>query len=156
MSFYLEDLNEIEIRTSLMKYYSSESMTHGAFILTATIGLFTFFQAKNELVKTITIVHPKTLTSLVLGFLLSLLFYFMIRTIFWSAISSYALHVLPKKSEDLPLNALYRLHKSCLDLFKQHHPVMNFLAGPTREAVSQLILYATIAICTAAALYLIF
>jgi hypothetical protein len=156
MSFYFDDSDEIGTRNSLVKYYSSESITHGTFILTTVIGLFAFFQAKKELETMLTMIPPKILSSLVLGFLLSLLVYFTIKAIFWGTISSYALHVLPKKSEEIPGNALYRLHVSCLCYFKKHHPFINFLVGPGRPTLLNVFFYFVIALLIASAECFIF
>jgi len=129
---------EQKARESLLRYYYSECMAHGTYILTVVIGIFTFLevlgnvQFPNEL-------WQKIVISLGLGLLSVIGFRFVVRTKLWGVMATDILCVKPMSTEDAAdrlkarlwkgttnITLLIRLQYACAALFKDNHKIWGF------------------------------
>lgn len=129
---------EQKARESLLRYYHSECMAHGTYILTVAIGIFAFLevlryvQFPNE-------VWQKIVISLGLGLFSIIGFRFLVRTKLWGVMASDILCVKPmsyeKAAERLKarlwkgtanITLLIRLQYACEALFKDNHKIWGF------------------------------
>lgn len=130
---------ELDARSSLLKYYYSECMAHGAYILTATIGIFTLIQAfsyiqfQSGLVKQIIFI-------IAFGGLIGLNIYFIFRSLRWAHFANSILWVRPLgyqkevkafegKLSETRLTMMIRLHDACRDSVIKWHNCIYMLSN---------------------------
>jgi hypothetical protein len=122
---------ELDARNSLLKYYYTECMAHGAYILTATIGIFGLIQAfsyiqfQNEFVKQVIFI-------VAVGGLIGLNIYFIFRSLRWAHFANSILWVKPIdyqkeakafecKLSETRLTMMIRLHDACRNSVVKFH-----------------------------------
>jgi hypothetical protein len=125
-----------DVRDCLLKYYSSETVAHGGYILTIAIIIFAVIAAKQFIPATITVLVPLKTDVCLLSIFLTLGSYFAARTVYWGTLTGYAIHRLPiseeealKRMPSASIGLLYRISESCYDQFRSTHPIWNFFVG---------------------------
>ena len=143
-------------RQTLLKYYSSECMTHGSHIVAIAIGLFAFVE----------IIVKGLLGEPAICFIVSTFFtvsvYTVARIVLWGTLASDSLHVRPwsyentaqKLSSKLPFRSLneegesvtflLRLHYACFDKWAKNHIFWNSFAGEKFQGKLYLVLFITV------------
>jgi hypothetical protein len=144
MNYFLDsEENEQQARDSLLKYYSSESLAHGTYILAVAIGVFTFLQTipvANDNIHGIWLSGYITLMTCSFAYVGA---YFFVRTLFWGILTSAAMEAMPMSHADLAKHPdsksdkeyfpiIVRIHYRCIEEFRQHHRVINFLNSAKR------------------------
>ena len=130
-----------EDRRALLKYYSSQSSQHTAYILTLTVGFFTFVQAL-QYVKLVDISRNIFIAIVLSGFF-TVFWYLLLRTIFWGTLSSLACYHRSIPIEDyckrvayaynrniVCITNLQRLNYECIDGYKRDHRFLYYAMKP--------------------------
>lgn len=149
VNWFDNDEEEQRARDSLLRHYSSECMSHGAYIVTVAIGALTFVQA-TPYIQDIIPVEKGILISFAFSLLLTAFIFLASRIIFWGTIASTILHVRPattmeikrefgKDFDNSPL--LVKLEFSCIMDLKKIHPWLYEFAGPMRSTARQFLHY---------------
>lgn len=124
--FTLNSKNKQDARIALLKYYSSECVAHGAYLVAISIGFLSLTEVDSipftsELVRSI-------VTSLLLSLFIVLLVYTLGRAFFWSYLRTTILSVRPKEENAVKFEAdktivtfVQRLHLACVDYVKEKH-----------------------------------
>ena len=126
-----------QARQSLLKFYSNKCVTHGAYILTTFIVIFTFLQAFPRI--QVSIEWRRWISSSMLGFFTALAFLMASRSLYWSKLESIVLWVKPASDEDFLLSKksldiveitiLKRLAKACEDNVKKYKKPLFWLSS---------------------------
>jgi hypothetical protein len=138
-----EDI-EIRTRDSLLRYYSSECTTHGAYILSTAVGIFAFFQVASEIDKInfLTLNVGWVLTAVILSGFITISILFVARIIYWGTLTSVVTHVGELSIEEAKkginptrdkITFLLRLHRACVYYFTVSHTTLNHLVGVNRK-----------------------
>jgi len=108
-----------DARTALLRYYSSECIAHGAYLLALAVAFLGFVEFK--------FVTATTL-SLIAGGFIVLFVYVLGRTVVWGYLRSAILGVRPKREggvgydpESTAVTFLLQLHEGCVDYVKKKH-----------------------------------
>ena len=135
--------DEQDARIALLRYYSSECVTHGTYILTIAVLIFTSLEVYTR----ITLLN-ETATNLVFSFILSFLFtmgfYLLMRLILWGYLITPLMWIKPltyeKAAEKLKcvqdkasVNLMIRLHLACGEFVKRAHKTVSKYAHPRHE-----------------------
>jgi len=117
-----------DARAALLKYYSSETIAHGAYLISLAVGFFGFMQLL-PLFEPIEALQR----ALLLGFFLSIFFGLVVhilgRTFFWGYLSSEVLWTTPLKESEIKVEegtgaTLHvRLHQACSCRVRQKYKV---------------------------------
>jgi len=122
----LTSKNKQDARIALLKYYSSECVAHGAYLIAISLGFLSLTEIDSipftsELVRSIA-------ASLLLSLFTVLLVYTLGRTFFWSYLRTTILSVKPKDENAVKYEAdkttvtfVQRLHLACVDYVKEKH-----------------------------------
>ena len=123
-----ESNEDLKVRDTLNRYYSSECTVHGGYILSVAVAFFAFLQFANTIVKSFPL--PYLFISVVSSLFITAVTYFLARTVLWGTVASFVLHTR-KLSEDEArkiakddhdeINAMIRLHLACVKRFEDHH-----------------------------------
>ncbi len=122
-----------DARIALLKYYSSECVAHGAYLVAIAVGFFAFVEVTPP--KTGVDFLPFTsapargiIASLVLSVFIILFIYVLGRTFFWGYLTMTILSVRPKGESEVKFEAertnvtfIQRLHVACIDYLKEKH-----------------------------------
>ena len=143
MSFFFENPHEQDARDCLLKYYSSEGVAHGSYVLSVAIGFFAFIQAVQYIpeiyVSTVIPLIENSIKDVLIFFILSTFIafglYLFARTVYWGVLSGYALHVPPvsyqeaERRDPSGTNLIHRLNWACIENFRKHHSDLNQFVG---------------------------
>lgn len=122
-----------DARIALLKYYSSECVAHGAYLVAIAVGFFAlvevaplmtgvdFLPFTSELARGI-------VASLMLSVFIILFIYVLGRTFFWGYLTTVILSVKPKGKNEVEFEAerttvtfIQRLHVACVDYVREKH-----------------------------------
>jgi len=118
--------NKQDARIALLKYYSSECVAHGVYLIAISLGFLSLTEIDSipftsELVRSI-------VASLLLSLFIVLLVYTLGRTFFWSYLRTTILSVKPKEEnavkyevDKTTVTFVQRLHLACVDYVKEKH-----------------------------------
>jgi len=126
--FLLSDRDVQDARAALLKYYSSETIAHGAYLISLAVGFFGFVQLL-PLFETIEALQRALLLGFFFSIFLGLVVHILGRTFFWGYLSSEALWATPLKESEVTIEGrtsatlLIRLHQACGGRVKQKHKV---------------------------------
>jgi hypothetical protein len=137
----IDEKDLAEDRRALLKYYSSQSNQHTAYILTLTIAFFAFVQAL-QYVKLMDIAR-NAFIAIMLSIFFTLFWYLLQRTFFWGTLSSLACYHRPIPIEDycervkyayskkiVSITMLQRLNYECIDEYKKDHSFLYHAMNP--------------------------
>jgi len=126
-----------DARIALLGYYSSECMTHSAYLVAIAIGLFGLVEATPLILGFATSVGflsstPELTTSIIASLILSvfivLIIYILGRTFFWGYLTTAILNVKAKEESEVECEAerttvtfIQRLHLACVDYVREKH-----------------------------------
>lgn len=114
--------DEQDARTALLRYYSSECVAHGAYILTIALGIYGLFEVLPNLS---TVQIKNVIMSLGLSAFFALGITIVGRLFFWGYLASAVLRVKPSQKvileEGTTVTLLDRLHKACSEYVKKKH-----------------------------------
>lgn len=126
-------------RMALLRYYSSECMAHGAYLLALAVAFLGFVEATPYALEFVTSVFSSTLSEkFVTGIILSsmvsglifLAVYVLGRIVVWGYLRSAILKVKPKTGsevmydwERITVTFMLQLHVACLDYVKKRHGI---------------------------------
>jgi len=125
-----------DARIALLKYYSSECVTHGAYVLALAVGFVGFVEAIPLILKFETSIDfpfsPELVIGIVVSLLLStfivLMIYILGRTFFLGYLTTSILSVKPKEESEVECEAerttvtfIQRLHLACVDYVREKH-----------------------------------
>ena len=126
-----------DARIALLKYYSSECVAHGAYLVALAVGFFGLVEVTPLILRFVASVDfiPFTLelargivASLILSVFIVLIIYILGRTFFWSYLTTAVLNVKPKEeseveyeSERTTVTFVQRLHVACVDYVREKH-----------------------------------
>jgi len=124
-------------RIALLKYYSSECMTHGAYLVAIAIGFFGLVEATPLILNFVTSVDflssaPELASSIIVYLMWSVFIFFFIynfgRTFYWGYLTTAALNVKPKEESEVECESgritvtfILRLHLACVDYVREEH-----------------------------------
>lgn len=147
---YVDEEDLEEDRRTLLKYYSSQSSQHIAYVLTLSIGFFTFIQALQYL--KLAGVSRDVLVSVLLSSFLTIFWYLLLRTFFWGTLSSLACYHRPISEEEycrrvayeynkkiVCITTLQRLNFECIDAYKRDHLIRYYAMKPKSCALLWLV-----------------
>ncbi len=115
-----------DARIALLKYYSSECVAHGAYLIAISLGFLSLTEIDSipftsELARGI-------VASLILSVFIVLIIYILGRTFFWSYLRTTILNVKPKEESEVEYESdrttvtfVQRLHVACVDYVKEKH-----------------------------------
>jgi hypothetical protein len=143
MCSLFDNPHEQDARDCLLKYYNSEGIAHGSYVLSVAVGFFAFVQAIQYIpeisVSTIIPIFENSIKDLIIFSILSTFvtfgLYLFARTVYWGVLSGYALHVPPMSYEEAhrrdpaATNLIHRLNVACVEYFEAHHSDANLLVG---------------------------
>ena len=142
MSLLFDNPYEQDARDCLLKYYSSEGVSHGSYVLSVAIGFFAFIQAIPYIpeisVSTIPIIEnsfKESISICIFSTFITLGLYLLARTLYWGVLSGYALHVPPISYQEAyrcdpsATNIIHRLNQACVAFFGINHPNLNWFVG---------------------------
>jgi hypothetical protein len=145
LSLLFDNPRELDARDCLLKYYNSEGVAHGSYVLSIAIGFFAFIQAVPYIpeisVLTIPIIEisfKELVSVLVFSAFITIGLYLLARTLFWGVLSGYATHVppLPYKetleSSPSATNLIYRLNQACIAKFRTRHSCLHWFVGTSK------------------------
>jgi hypothetical protein len=126
-----------DARMALLRYYSSECMVHGAYLLALAVAFLGFVEFTPLILESVTrVVFPTfseefvtaTTLSLIAGGFIVLFVYVLGRTVVWGYLRSAILGVRPKREggvgydpESTAVTFLLQLHEGCVDYVKKKH-----------------------------------
>lgn len=126
-----------DARIALLKYYSSECTTHGAYLVALAVGFFGLVEATPLILKFVTSIDflssaPELaggiIASLILSVFIVLIIYILGRTFFWGYLTTAILNVKPKEESEVECEAerttvtfIQRLHVACVDYVREKH-----------------------------------
>jgi len=126
-----------DARMALLRYYSSECVAHGAYLVALVVAFFGFVEFTPNILEFVTrVVFPTlleefvtaTTLSLMTGVFIVLFVYVLGRIIVWGYLRSAILNVRPKggggvvyDAERTTVTFLLQLHEGCLDYVKKKH-----------------------------------
>jgi len=133
----LSSKDKQDARMALLRYYSSECVAHGAYLLALTVAFLGFVEFTPHILEPVTsVVFPTLSEELVRGIVLSLMssgfivltVYILGRIIVWTYLRSAILSVRPKGGsgvaydpERTTITFLQQLHEACVDYVKKKH-----------------------------------
>lgn len=126
-----------DARMALLRYYSSECIAHGVYLLALAVAFLGFVEFTLHILESVTnFVFPNlskefatvtTLSLMASGFIV-LVVYVLARIIVWSYLRSAILSVRPKGGSEVAYDPerttvtfLRQLHEGCLDYVKKKH-----------------------------------
>ena len=126
-----------EAREALLKYYYSECVAHGTYILTVAIGIFAFIQVLPYL-KFQWEILQEFITSLVLTIFLLIGVYFFARIILWATLATTIFWIkpldckeaeqyFPRNQKNYNLTLLLRFHLASGVSFKERRKLWSLL-----------------------------
>jgi len=126
-----------DARMALLKYYSSECVAHGAYLVAMAVGFFGLVEATLVILKSETSVDflpftPELVGGIVASLILSIFIVLIIcilgRTFFWGYLTTAILNVKPKKESEVECESgrttvtfIQRLHVACVDYVMEKH-----------------------------------
>jgi len=130
-------------RAILVQYYSSECLSHGAYIIGVFVGIFTCIQARQFLDLQIAQIETFHFTwfSIAFSFFPVFLLYFLTRILFWGYLTTYALGIMPLDYEhtlrELPgvphgltrVTLLASLHFATVKAVRHDHKLIGFFSN---------------------------
>ncbi len=128
VDFFSDSRDLDNARAALLKYYSSQCVAHGAYIIGIAIGLLAFIWALPHF-WSVEIFSRVVLLGLVSSILLTLAIHIVGRTYFWSYLASVVLHVVPKKEGEIRIEegtaatSLLLLHQACFEHVRRKHKI---------------------------------
>jgi len=127
---FLSDSKDFDnARAALLKYYSSECMVHGTYIITIAIGLFGFVQVL-PFIMPLEILKRVVLLGLISSILATLTIHILGRTFLWGYLASEILRVVPKKESEIKtaegttVTSLQLLHQACTEYVRRRHRII--------------------------------
>jgi len=148
-----DDLEQ-DARTSLLNYYSSECVQHGAYLIAISVGLFVvlpFLKIPPE---------PQTLRimmvlveSIVLSFSFILVLHTTGRLLFWGYLTYAILFVNPLKDVKAPV--IYQLHLAATNYVRAVNPYKNRVDRRRLEKIAALFYTSRVRSYTGIAVFLI-
>jgi len=127
---FLSDSKDLDnARAALLKYYSSECMAHGTYIITVAIGLFGFVQVL-PVIMPLEILQRVVLLGLISSILATLTVHILGRALFWGYLASEILRVVPKKESEIKseegttATSLQLLHQACAEHVRRKHRII--------------------------------
>jgi len=134
-----------DARIALLRYYSSEYIAHGAYLVALAVAFFGFVEFTPFILEFVTkIVFPSFSEELVTATTLSLMasgfvvlfVYVLGRIIVWGYLRSAILSVKPKEGEEVRYDAervsvtfLLQLHEGCVGYVKEKHGFWGMFYG---------------------------
>ncbi|MFB0501893.1 MAG: hypothetical protein ACETVP_05425 [Candidatus Bathyarchaeia archaeon] len=131
--FMLTPKDKQDARIALLKYYSSECVAHGAYVVAIAVGFFGFvgftpiITSVNFLLFTSELARG-IVASLMLSVFIILFIYVVGRTFFWGYLTTAILSVKPKGESEVEFEAerttvtlIQRLHLACVDCVREKH-----------------------------------
>lgn len=126
---FFSDLQDLDkARAVLLRYYSSQCVAHGAYIITVAVGLLAFIWALPHF-WSVEILSRIVLLGLISSILLTLAIHIVGRTYFWSYLASVVLRVVPKKEGEIRIEegtaatSLLLLHQACFEYVRRKHKI---------------------------------
>jgi len=126
-----------DARIALLKYYSSECVAHGAYLVALAVGFFGLVETTSFILKFATSVDflplsPKLagyiVVNLMWSFFIVLIIRILGRTFYWGYLATAILSVKPKEeseveceSERTTVTFIQRLHVACVDYTREKH-----------------------------------
>lgn len=97
----MTESNEIESsRKALLKFYSSQTMTHGGYIIALTVGFLTLVSRWDAFAETIGL---RCMFYLMFSLIMSIGIYITGRTLYWACLSHTILGIAPKSLTSEPV-----------------------------------------------------
>jgi hypothetical protein len=158
--------NEQDARGILLKYYSSECIDHGAYIISVFVGLFAFMQVRSFFTHGNTCANQIAFSALLSIFLI-FIFYLFVKVMIWGYFAGEVMFVKPVAYEEVEtrlcegirrgiyqVTLLNRLHYACWDRLKKSHPFLNmFVSSNLGTIITLIVLYIA---CFLVSYYLVF
>ena len=131
--FTLTPRDRQDARIALLKYYSSECVAHGAYLIALAVGFFGLVQVASLLTSVDFLLFTPELAggivaSLMLSIFIVLIIYILGRTFFWGYLRTVVLNVKPKEESEVEFEAkrttvtfIQRLHVACVDYVREKH-----------------------------------
>lgn len=126
-----------DARMALLKYYSSECVAHGAYLVAMAVGFFGLVAVIPRILSFVASVDSLPFTpelaggivaSLILSIFIVLIIYVLGRTFFWCYLTTAILNVKPKEESEVEYEAgkttvtfIQRLHVACVDYVGEKH-----------------------------------
>ncbi len=122
-----------DARIALLKYYSSECVAHGAYLVAIAVGFFAFVEVAPLMTGVDFLPFTSELArgivaSLMLSVFIILFIYVLGRTFFWGYLTTVILSVKPKGKSEVEFEAerttvtfIQRLHVACVDYVREKH-----------------------------------
>jgi len=142
-----------DARIALLRYYSSECVAHGAYLVALAVGFFGLVEVAPLIIEFVASVDflfftPELaggiLASLMLSIFIVLIIYILGRTFFWGYLTTVILKVKPKEESEVEIESdgtaatfIQRLHLACIDYMREKH---NWLAIVHKLRISTLLL----------------
>jgi len=129
VDFWRDSKDLDSVRTALQKYYSSEYIAHGEYIISVAIGLLGFVVAL-PYIWSLELFTRVVLLGLISSILLTLTIHILGRTLFWSYLASAVLLVVPKKESEIRIEngttvtSLLLLHQACTEYVRRKHKLI--------------------------------
>jgi len=115
-----------DARTVLLRYYSSECMAHGAYLISIAVGLLGFIGALPHFWSIATF-DRVVLLGLISSILATLAIHVLGRAFFWGYLAFSVLFVVSKKESEIRVEegtaatSLILLHRACFDYVLRKH-----------------------------------
>lgn len=122
-----------DARIALLKYYSSECVAHGAYLIALAVGFFGLVEVVSLLTSVdFFSVTPELAGGIVASLMLSvfsvLIIHILGRTFYWGHLTTAVLNVKPKEESEVEFEAkrttvtfIQRLHVACVDYVREKH-----------------------------------
>ncbi|NIR86746.1 hypothetical protein GWO13_03920 [Candidatus Bathyarchaeota archaeon] len=121
-----------DARIALLKYYSSECMTHGAYSIALAVGFFGLVEATSLVANVDFFSLSQELAVVLVALMWSFFIVFFIRilgrTIYWGHLTTAILNVKPKEESEVEFEAerttvtfIQRLHMACFEYVREKH-----------------------------------
>jgi hypothetical protein len=122
-----------DARIALLKYYSSECVAHGAYLIALSVGFFGVVQVVSLLTSVdFFSVTPELVGGIMANLMLSIFIVLFIRIFgrifYWGHLTAAALNVKPKEESEVEFEAkittvtfIQRLHVACVDYVGEKH-----------------------------------
>lgn len=122
-----------DARIALLKYYSSECVAHGAYLIALAVGFFGLVEVVSLLTSVdFFFVTPELAGGIVASLMLSVFSVLIIcilgRTFYWGHLTTAVLNVKPKEESEVEFEAkrttvtfIQRLHVACVDYVREKH-----------------------------------
>ncbi|MDH5437274.1 MAG: hypothetical protein OEX76_00045 [Candidatus Bathyarchaeota archaeon] len=121
-----------DARIALLKYYSSECVAHGAYLIALAVGFFGLVQVASLITSvdflSFTELAGGIIANLMLSIFIVLIIYILGRTFFWGYLRTVVLNVKPKEESEVEFEAkrttvtfIQRLHVACFEYVREKH-----------------------------------